>query len=86
MNTEVQDEETEYLKSCPEKSKVQCTALMAPEACKNSRRPHGGWLQGPAVFQSETNLLLRLENDCVHVSCVKNVELLSLKLFQCLLR
>ena len=36
--------------------------------------------------QSETNLLLRSENDCVHVSCVKNVDLWSLKLFQCLLR
>ena len=31
--------------------------------------------------QSEANLLLRSENDCVHVSCVKDVEL-----FQCLLR
>ena len=38
---------TEYLNSCPEKLKVQCTALMAPEACKRSRRPHSGWLQGP---------------------------------------
>ena len=36
--------------------------------------------------QSETNLLLRSENDCVHVRFVKNVELWSLKLFQCLLR
>ena len=49
MNTEVQDEETEYLNSCPEKSKVQRTALMAPEACKISRRPHGGWLPGPEI-------------------------------------
>ena len=36
--------------------------------------------------QSETNLLLRSEKGCVHVSCVKNVGLWSLKLFQCLLR
>ena len=36
--------------------------------------------------QSETKMLLKSENDCVLVSCVKNVELWSLKLFQCLLR
>ena len=36
--------------------------------------------------QSETNLLLGSEIDCVHVSCVENVELWSLKLFQCLSR
>ena len=36
--------------------KVQCTALMAPEACKNFRRPRGGWLQGPE--SSVKNILL----------------------------
>ena len=52
----MQDVGTEYLISCPEKTKVQCTALMAPEACKNSRRPQGGWLQGPE--SSVKNILL----------------------------
>ena len=42
---------------------------MAPEACKNSRRPHSGWLQGPETSSENP----AAQNACCYVCISSNV-------------